>query len=262
MTNRSIKFKWIGIAFMLLLQNALADDKPVTIAVAANVKSAFDELAVAFGKETGIEAQGVFGSTGKLAAQVARGAPFDLFLSADAETPDALRRQGLAASPPRVYAYGVLVLWTGKAGIPLDKGIAALSDPSVGKIAIANPALAPYGRAALQALERAGLRRAVEPKLVYGESIGQTIQFADSGAADAGLVAKSLVVAPQMAGRGSWIEVPVADYDPIAQAVVVLRHGEETQAVASRRFVAFLSSPMAQSIFRKYGYLLPSPSNK
>jgi len=253
--SKKLPFKWICIVFALLLQDAVASDKPLTVAVAANVKPAFDELAEEFRKKTGLEVQGVFGSTGGLAAQVASGAPFDVFLSADREAPEALRRQGLATTPPKVYAYGVLVLWTGKK-IPLDIGIAVLKDPSVHRIAIANPALAPYGRAALQALQRTGLRDAVESKLVYGESIGQTMQFAHFGAADVGLVARSLVVAPEVAGKGKWIDVPEADYEPIAQAVVVLKHGEETQPVASLRFVEFLSSPQAKSVFEKKGYLL------
>lgn len=230
--------------------------EPLTVAVAANVKYAFDDLAAEFKKETGMEARGVFGASGKIVAQVKSGAPFDVFLSADTESPEALYRERLASSAPRVYAYGVLVLWTRK-NIDLGKGVAAVNDPSVQKIAIANPRLAPYGRAAIKALDGAGLGKTVEPKLVYGESISQTLQFADSGAADIGFVAKSLVVAPEMAGKGRWVEVPKASYDPIAQAVVVLKHGTETQSGAAQKFVDFLFTREARAIFEKYGYRLP-----
>jgi molybdate transport system substrate-binding protein len=228
----------------------------LTVAVAANVKYAFDELAAEFGKESGIEAQGVSGAAGKIVAQVKSGAPFDVFLSADTEFPDALYKEGLATSAPRVYAYGVLVLWT-KKDIGLGRGVAVVSDAAVQKIAIANPRVAPYGRAALKALESAGLKKAVEPKLVYGESISQALQFADTGAADMGFVAKSLAISPEMAGKGKWVEVPKADYDPIAQGAVVLKHGEGARAAAAHRFVDFLFTSKARVIFEKYGYLLP-----
>jgi len=106
-------------------------------------------------------------------------------------------------------------------------------------------------------LESAKLSAVVEPKLVFGESITQTTQFVDSGAADIGFVAKSLVIAPELAGKGKWIEVPKGSYEPIAQAVVVLKHGAETQSESARKFVDFLFTPKARAIFEKYGYLLP-----
>ncbi|HEY5993537.1 MAG TPA: molybdate ABC transporter substrate-binding protein [Gallionellaceae bacterium] len=254
MNNFKSLLKFIGLAacFFLLLQNAEAE--PLTVAVAANVKYAFDDLATEFKKETGIEVQGVFGASGKIVSQVKSGAPFDVFLSADTESPDALCKENLATRAPQVYAYGVLVLWT-KKGIDLSKGVAVVNDASVQKVAIANPKLAPYGRAAIQALEKAGLDQAVAPRLVYGENISQTLQFADSGAADIAFVAKSLVVAPEMAGKGKWVEVPRGNYDPIAQGVVVLKHGSQSEA--ARKFVDFLFSPKARAIFAKYGYQLP-----
>lgn len=250
------KLQLLGAAVLLLLCGTAAGTEPLNVAVAANVKYAFGDLAAEFRKETGIRVQGVFGASGKIVAQVKNGAPYDVFLSADTESPDALYQEKLAIGAPRVYAYGVLVLWSRK-DIDLGKGMAVVNDASVQKVAIANPRLAPYGRAAIQALEKAGLSRAVEPKLVYGESIGQTLQFADSGAADVAFVAKSLVVSPEMAGRGKWVEAPNGSYAPIAQGVVVLKHGAETQDDAARKFVDFLFTPKARAIFEKYGYLLP-----
>ena len=148
-------FKLI-IASLLFLCGALAHAAPLTIAVAANVKYAFDDLAIEFKKETGIEVQAVFSSAGKITSQVKSGAPFDVFLSADTEFPELLYKEGLAVTQPKVYAYGVLVLWT-KKDLDLSKGLALLTDAKIQKIAIANPKLAPYGRAALQALESAKL---------------------------------------------------------------------------------------------------------
>jgi molybdate transport system substrate-binding protein len=155
-----------------------------------------------------------------------------------------------------VYANGVLVLWTLN---PLDlgKGIQVLNDPAVQKIAVANPKLAPYGREAINALDHFKLRAAVEARLIYGESISQVNQYIDSKSADIGFTAKSVVLAPEMAGKGKWVELPRDSYQPIEQGVVILKHGEETASKAAHRFIEFLASPAARTIFEKYGYLLP-----
>ncbi len=228
----------------------------LTVAVAANVKYAFDELAAEFIRESGIEVRGVSGASGQLVAQIKNGAPFDVFLSADLEYPEALYREKLAIGPPMVYASGVLVLWTRK---PLDlgKGISVLADRAVKKIVIADPRLAPYGRESLRALEHFKLRAAVEAKLVYGESIAQVSQYIDTGAADIGFTAKSVVLAPGIVERGRWAELPADSYEPIAQGVVILQYAQRDHAQEARRFLEFLSSPAARAIFAKYGYLLP-----
>lgn len=228
----------------------------LTVAVAANVKYAFGDLAAAFSQQSGIEVQSVVSSSGKIAAQVKNGAPFDVFLSADMDFPEALHKDGFAAAAPRIYAYGALVLWTQK-GIDLGKGMQVLTDASVQKIAVANPKLAPYGREALKALDYYKLRTNVEAKLVYGESIAQVNQYVDLKSVDVGFTAKSVVLAPETAGRGQWAEVPKESYQPIAQGVVVLKHGAASNAEAAQKFLAFLSSPPARAIFHKYGYTLP-----
>ena len=255
-TNMIKTLRLFGATALLALYGTVASAAPLTVAVAANVKYAFDELAAEFNKETGIEVLGVSGSAGKITSQVKSGAPYDVFISADTEFPEALYKEGLAVSKPKVYAYGVLVLWTVK-DFDLGKGLSLLADTKIQKIAVANPKLAPYGRAAMQALESAKLNAAVEQKLVYGESITQTTQFVDSGAADVGFIAKSIVLAPEMAGKGRWVEVPKGSYDPIAQAVVILKHGAETQADGAHKFADFLFTHKARAIFEKYGYLLP-----
>jgi molybdate transport system substrate-binding protein len=258
-SNSSFLKSLLGRAFVgawLLGIGALVQAEDLTVAVAANVKYAFADLQQAFTQETGIGIKPAFGSSGKLTAQIESGAPFDVFLSADMKYPQALHDKKLAMSAPKVYASGVLVLWTMK---PLDlaRGIQVLNDPAVEKIALANPKLAPYGREAVNALEHFRLRSAVDAKLVYGESISQVSQYIDSGAVDVGFTAKSIVLAPTVKGKGKWVELPHGSYEPIAQGVVILKHGAEEHATSAQRFVAFLASPAARAIFEKYGYLLP-----
>lgn len=257
--NCNAIFKFLGrlvFGLVLLGTGAATYAEPLTVAVAANVKYAFVDLQQAFTKETGIEVKGVFGSSGKLTAQAKSGAPFDVFLSADMEYPEALYKEGLAVTAPKVYANGVLVLWTLNP-LDLNKGIQVLNDPAVQKIAVANPKLAPYGREAINALEHFKLRDRVGSKLIYGESISQVNQYIDSKSADIGFTAKSVVLAPEVSGKGKWIELPKDSYQPIAQGVVILKHGAETNSETAHRFLEFLGSPAARGIFEKYGYLLP-----
>ncbi|MBI3901936.1 MAG: molybdate ABC transporter substrate-binding protein [Nitrosomonadales bacterium] len=246
----------LGMAALLLWQGMLAQAEPLTVAVAENVQFAFDDIAAEFKTEYGMEVKGVFGSSSKLATQVKNGAPFDVFISADTDFPEELYKKGLAASHPRVYAHGVLVLWTAKE-LDLSRGVKLLGDEQIKTVAICNPKISPYGRAALKAIEKARLGKTVEPKLVFGETVTQTAEFVDSGAADIGFIAKSVVIAPDMAGKGKWVEIPKANYDTIAQSAVILKHGEETQADSVYKFYAFLFSPKARAILKKYGYVLP-----
>ncbi len=253
MKNQTIK---LLAAFGLLLATTLAQAEPLTVAIAANLKYVFDDLAAEFKKQTGIETQSVLNASGKIATQVRNGAPFDVFMSADMEFPDGLYKDGFATTPPKAYAYGLLVLWTQK-DVDLGKGVAGLADASVGKVAIANPKVAPFGRQALKVLDFYKVRAAVEPKLVYGENITQVSQYVDSKAVDVGFSAKSIVVAPETAGKGKWVEVPPESYEPIAQGVVILKHGSETNGEAARKFYGFVQSAKAREIFAKNGYKLP-----
>jgi molybdate transport system substrate-binding protein len=242
----------------LLLTNSahVLAAEPLTVAVAANVKFVFDELREEFHKSTGIEANGVFASSGKINAQIKSGAPFDVFMSADMEFPEALYLEGLAIAPPRVYAQGVLVLWT-LHPYDMTQGMKVLTNADVKKIAIANPKLAPYGREAIRALDYYKLRGTVEPKLIFGESIGQVNQYIDTQAVEIGFTAKSVVMAAQMQGRGKWLEVPKESYQPIEQGIVILKHGAETNADSAKRFMEFMTSTKARSILEKFGYILP-----
>lgn len=252
-----MKFLKQCFLILLLLAHALvASAEPLTVAIAANLKYVFDDLSAEFRKETGIETQSVLNASGKIATQVRNGAPFDVFMSADMEYPEGLYKDGFATSPPKPYAYGQLVLWTQK-DVDLSKGVAGLAEASVGKIAIANPKVAPFGRQALRALDYYKVRAAVEPKLVYGESITQVSQYVDSKAADVGFSAKSIVVSAETAGKGKWVEVPTESYEPIAQGVVILKHGSEANGETARKFYGFVLSSKARAIFAKHGYKLP-----
>lgn len=234
--------------------SALADT--LTVAVAANVQYAFDDLQAEFKKETGHDLKPVYNSSGKFAAQIMNGAPFDVFLSADTEFPEKLHKEGFTATAPKVYAYGVLVLWTMK-NLDLKQWQSVLTSPAVEKIAIANPKTAPYGRETIKALNYFKLDETLKPKFVVGESISQTNQYIHSKAADAGFTAKSVVVSPEMKGQGTWIELPKESYQPIAQAAVILKHGQQTKPALARQFHDFVYSTKARAIFERYGYLLP-----
>ncbi|HJV52314.1 MAG TPA: molybdate ABC transporter substrate-binding protein, partial [Noviherbaspirillum sp.] len=207
-------------------------------------------------KESGHDLKPVFNSSGKLAAQIMNGAPFDVFLSADMEYPEKLRQEGFATAAPKAYAYGALVLWTMN-DLDLDNWQRVLASAAVHKIAVANPKTAPYGHEAIRTLAYLGLEQALASKLVFGESIAQTNQYIHSKAADAGFTAKSVVLAPEMKGQGKWIDLPRGAYQPIAQGAVILKHGQATSPQTARRFLDFLSSAKARAVLERYGYLLP-----
>jgi len=192
-----------------------------------------------------------YGSSGTFYAQIRNGAPFDLFLSANVQYPRTLATAGLArAGSVFVYAVGRLAVWV-PASSPLDPAT-ALRDPSVGHVAIANPAHAPYGRAAEAALRQMGLYDSVARKLVLGENISQTLQFVQSGAADVGLVALSLAIAPTVRGQGRYWEVPLDAYPKMEQAGVILKDSE-----AARDFRAWLLAPAGRRLLKQYGFYLP-----
>jgi molybdate transport system substrate-binding protein len=228
----------------------------LTVAVAANVQYTFDDLQKAFTRETGHHLKPVYSSSGKLAAQIMNGAPFDVFLSADMEYPDKLHKEGFSATAPRPYAFGTLVLWTMN-DLDLANWQQVLAGAQVRKIAVANPRTAPYGRETMKALMNLKLEQALRPKLVFGESIAQTNQYIHSRAADAGFTAKSVVLAPEMKGQGKWIDLPRQSYQPIAQGAVILAHGRKHNPELAQQFYDFVYADKARVIFERYGYLLP-----
>ncbi len=219
------------------------------IAVSANMQFAITELVGSFEKETGIECQTVISSSGKLTAQIIEGAPFDILVSADMKYPNELHQSGLTASEPQIYAYGKLVMWTLTEEI--EPSFAILEDKNVRHIAIANPKIAPYGVAAIQALEHHGILDDLGEKLVYGESIAQTNQFIFSGAAEIGFTAKSVVLSEE---RGRWKEVDSLVYSPIAQGVVIIKN-DNGKFDPARRFADYLFSSQGRKILNRFGYV-------
>jgi molybdate transport system substrate-binding protein len=244
------------LAALLAILPASAFADTLTVAVAANVQYTFDDLQTEFKRDTGHDLKPVYNSSGKFAAQIMNGAPFDVFLSADMEFPEKLHKEGFTAAAPKAYAYGTLVLWTMN-DLDLKNWQSTLAGLAVKKIAIANPKTAPYGRETVRALNHLKLYEALRPKFVYGESIAQTNQYIYSKAADAGFTAKSVVASPEMQGRGTWIELPKGAYQPIAQGAVILRHGQQTKPKLAQQFYDFMYSAKARAILERHGYLLP-----
>ena len=243
---------FIILAFTILFFSSCKEEKSVTlnIATAANMQFAMEAITLAFAMETGIECNMIVSSSGKLTAQIREGAPFDILLSANMKYPRALYNDSLTVTQPRTYAYGKLVLWSLKKGVMPN--IETTNLDTIQFVALANPKNAPYGQAAMQALQNKGYLPGIEDKLVYGESIAQTNQFIISGAADIGFTAKSVVLSNQIGTEGSWLEIGSKLYDPIAQGVVLLKGSEQQEA--ARQFYDFLFSERAQSILINFGY--------
>jgi molybdate transport system substrate-binding protein len=247
-------------ATLLLALPAQAQEarRPLAIAAAANLKLAAEALKRGFEAERpGVDVALTFGASGTLFSQVQNGAPFDLFLSADREYPAKVVAARLgAAADERVFAIGVLVAWL-PPGSALDlerRGLAALADPAVRRIAIANPAVAPFGRAAEQAFASAGITDAVRPKLVLGTSVAQAAQFATTGAADVAFLPRSLTLGPELAA-GRAIPVPEALYRRIEQSGIVLTASKEP--ALSRAFLDYLTGGAGRAILARSGYGLP-----
>lgn len=249
----SIKFVF---AVIVAASAKLACAAGISVAVAANVQYAFEDLKAAFRQESGHEVRATYNSSGKFVAQIANGAPYDVFLSADMEFPEKLHRDGFTGAAPRIYAYGALVLWSTR-DLDLAQWRTSLTGNKVKRIALANPRTAPYGRESLRVLQHFKLDQTLQPKLVFGESIAQTNQYIHAGVADAGFTAKAVVLAPEMRGQGHWIDMPTEAYQPIAQGAVLLRHGMQNNSGPARQFYDFLYSDKARAIFKRYGYLLP-----
>ncbi|MDQ2752473.1 MAG: molybdate ABC transporter substrate-binding protein, partial [Bacteroidota bacterium] len=206
------------IVFLLFLC-VFANSQKLRIAVAANAQFVVAELKKTFAKQTGIDADLTVGSSGKITAQIEQGAPFDVFMSADMKYPQELYSKGFTTEKPAEYAYGTLVMWS-LHNLDLSKGLTVVLNNDVQKIAVANPKLAPYGEAALQALTKQNILQEVKPKIVYGESISGVNQYLLSGAVDIAFTSKSVVLDSAFANRGVWKEVDENLYTPIAQGVV------------------------------------------
>jgi molybdate transport system substrate-binding protein len=246
----------LGVVLSLLVIVLPVGAQTLRVAAAADLQYAMRGLASQFEKESRIKVAASYGSSGNFRSQIQNGAPFDLFFSADAEYPKQLVAGGFAdGNTWTVYAHGHLVLWASE-DENLDlarKGFAALNDTRVKKIAIANPELAPYGRAALAALKKSGSYDAVKEKLIFGENISQAAQFAQSGSAQIGMLARSLTFAESMRNGEKW-EVPANLYPVIEQVAVVV--SSSTNKKAARAFLDFVKSREGQQILTKCGLSL------
>ena len=233
------------------------DAAQVTVAAAADLSSALKEISDAYEKKTSVKVRLAFGASGALTQQIMNGAPFDLFFSADMDYPRQLVNAKHADGTSLYqYAVGKLVLWV-PAESPLDvehKGMQVLLDPSVKKIAIANPEHAPYGRAAVAALKHDEIYDRVRDRLVLGENVGQAAQFAESGNAQIGFVALAHAVAPAMRGKGKYWVVPQEAYPPLAQGAVVIEGSHKKEATV---FLEYIKTKEAAEILRKYGFEVP-----
>jgi molybdate transport system substrate-binding protein len=242
-----------------LLLSPAAHAGQITIAAASDLKFAMDEIVASFRKaHPGDEVEVVYGSSGNFHAQIQQGAPFDLFFSADIAYPRGLAQRGLAAAGVKPYAIGRIVLWSAS----LDATrmtLASLTDPKVTRIAIANPKHAPYGKRAEEALRAAGVWEEIEPKLVYGENIAQTAQYVQTGNAQVGIIALSLAVNPQMAGklagRGGYWLIPDNLHQPLEQGFLITRRAAGNPL--ARRFADFMSTKPVRALMARYGFAFP-----
>jgi molybdate transport system substrate-binding protein len=233
--------------------------REVSVAAAADLKFAFDEIVSAFqAKNPAIKVTVTYGASGNFYAQLSNKAPFDLFLSADIDYPRKLIDAGLAVKESEfLYAVGHLVVWVpNDSKLDLEKlGIKAVADPSVKKLAIANPKHAPYGRAAEATLRNSGAYDDVQDRLVLGENIAQTAQYVETGAADAGLIALSLALAPAMKEKGRYWMVPLDAYPRLEQGGVILDWAKDKEAAQALK--GFITSSEGRDILKRYGFFLP-----
>ncbi len=240
-----------GLLCLLLAFAPILNAAEVRVAVAANFLATLKALVPLYEQQSGDRLLVSAGSSGKLYAQIINGAPYDVLLSADQHYPEKLIQQGKALAEPRfVYATGVLVLWSADE-TPLDE--TRLTEAEVKRIALANPATAPYGATAKQALDKMGLWQALEKKIVRGESVGQAFQFVASGNAQLGFIALSQVLNPRNRfNRRYYWTVPADFHAPLVQEAVLLEYGKKN--AAARRFLEFLNSPAARDVISEYGY--------
>ncbi len=248
------------LGIVLLCSACVAQE--LTIAAAADLQSAMQDIANRFQKETGKTVKLIYGSSGNFFQQVQNGAPFDIFFSANLDYPKKLEAAGLTV-PGSYYQYakGKIVVWVPKESkIDLGAGLKALLDPNVKKIAIANPLHAPYGQAAVSAMQKEGIYEKAKDKFVLGENISQTASFIISGSADIGVVALSLALSPNMKDKGHYTEIPADEYPPIDQACVILSSSKNKDL--AQQFLKYVKTAAVADLLAGYGFDVSSRANK
>ena len=232
----------------------------IRVAAAADLQFALDDILADYASSrAGRTVVPTYGSSGNAFSQISNGAPFDLFLSADIDYPRLLEAAGLVdPGTTQPYAIGRIVIWvpTGSTIDVASLGMNALTDPAARRIAIANPQHAPYGRAAVAAMEASGVAEAVADRLVLGENVAQAAQFVESGAADIGIVALSLVRSPTLRDVGRYVEIPAELHPPIVQGAAVL--AGSTDPEAARAFLAYVLGPAGRAVLERYGFDVPA----
>jgi molybdate transport system substrate-binding protein len=249
---KPLKFLLAAGAMWLAL---CAHAEKITIAAAADLKFAMDEIITTFKKANpGDELDVIYGSSGKFLTQIQQGAPYDLFFSADIALPRELAKNGFAGSDVRPYAIGRIVLWSSSMDAT-KMTLNDLTDPKITRIAIANPKHAPYGKRAEEALRASGIWEKIEPKLVYGENIAQTAQFVQTGNAQIGIVALALAVNPELASKGGYGLIPDKLHAPLEQGFIITKQAGDN--ALAKRFADYMSSIPARAVMTRYGFVLP-----
>ena len=248
-------FKTLLVVSLLLLSTVVAHAEKITVAAAADLKFAMDEIVTGFKKShTGAELDVIYGSSGKFHTQIQQGAPYDLFFSADINYPRELAKKGMAASEVKPYAVGRVVLWSNSLDAT-KMTLASLTDPKIARIAIANPKHAPYGKRAEEALKASGLWDTLQPKFVFGENIAHTAQFVQTGNAQVGIIALSLALNPELAKKGGYYLIPDKLHNPLEQGYIITKRAAAKPL--ARQFADYMGSKQARSIMTKYGFVLP-----
>jgi molybdate transport system substrate-binding protein len=248
------------LAIGFISQSTLAQE--VSVAAAADLQFAMQDVAARFQKQTGKMVKVTYGSSGNFFQQIQNGAPFGMFFSANLDYPKKLEAAGFI-EPGSFYPYanGKIVIWVkNESKLDLKSGMQVLLDPSVKKIAVANPQHAPYGQAAVAAIHKANIYDKVKDKFVLGENISQTASFVVSGAADVGIVALSLALSPNMKDKGRYVEVARGDYPPIEQVCVILKSSRNKET--AEQFLSFFKTAAMADVLKSYGFDVPTGSAK
>ena len=248
--------RWIILLAAIFLSEFCAAQS-ITVAAAADLQFAMQDITAGFQKQTGKQVKVIYGSSGNFFQQIQNGAPFDMFFSANLDYPKQLETSGLTA-PGSYYQYakGKIVVWLpNDSKININSGLKSFLDPAVKKVAVANPQHAPYGQAAVAAMQSEGIYDKVKDKIVTGENISQTASYVISGAADAGVIALSLALSPNMKEKGRYIEIPTAEYPPIEQACVILNSSKEKET--ANQFLSYLKTKAVADTLQLYGFDVP-----